>query len=183
MYGMVNNAIEELIRSQFGDEAWEKIKDEADLDYEIFIRNDPYPDKVTYDLVSAASRVLDVPAGDLLFAFGEYWVLETARRGYGDLMQAGGKNLPDFLTNLPSFHTRVVMIFPKLQPPTFSVTDRTDHSLQVHYETNRPGLTLFAKGLLSGLAKMFKTDAKITLVEEKEKGADHDVFLVDWSTQ
>lgn len=180
MYGMVNKAVEEMVVSRFGQDTWEKIKARAGIEIDVFISNDPYPDDITYRLVGAASEVLKLPADKILEAFGEHWVLHTAREGYGSLMKAGGKTLRDFLINLPNFHTRVTMIFPKLQPPKFTCTDICDTSLNLHYQTHRPGLTPFAVGLIQGLGKMFNTAVKITVLQSTATGATHDVFHIEW---
>lgn len=180
MYGMVNKAVEDLVCSQFGEDKWEAIKEKAGLDVEMFISNESYPDDITYKLVGAASEVLCLPADKILQAFGEHWVLKTAVDGYGDLMDAGGKDLGEFLENLPNFHTRIAMIFPKLKPPRFEVTERTEKSLKLHYHTHRAGLAPFVVGLLSGLAKRFETEAKITQLTDRNDGADHEEFLVEW---
>ena len=95
-------------------------------------------------------------------------------------MRAAGKSLREFLANLPNFHTRVSMIFPKLQPPRFRVAEVTANSLQLHYLTQRPGLTPFVVGLLRGLGQMFQTPVSVRVLEAKAHGADHDVFLVGW---
>ena len=71
-------------------------------------------------------------------------------------------------------------IFPDLRPPGFTVTDRGEHSLHLHYRTHREGLTHFVIGLLDGLATMFNTKATSSLIESRAAGADHDVFLVEW---
>jgi hypothetical protein len=55
------------------------------------VSNAPYPDDVTYRLVTAASKVLGVPAEVILKAFGEFWVLHTALESYGPLMRAHGR--------------------------------------------------------------------------------------------
>ena len=182
MYGMVNKAVADLVIRNFGAEKWQEIKVKAGLEDEVFLSNESYPDKVTYDLVSAASEVLGLPAKDILIAFGEHWVLNTAREGYGSMLEANGRTLPEFLLNLPSFHTRVAMIFPNLQPPRSNCSDVTDESLLLHYHSHRPGLTDFVVGLLQGLGKMFGTPVEIRTTELKSAGADHDVFLVTWKT-
>ncbi len=182
MYGMVNKAVQELVVSNFGEDKWLAIKEKAGVEDDIFLSNESYPDKTTYDLVAAASEVLSVPASDVLVLFGEHWVLNTARKGYGSMLEANGKSLPEFLINLPSFHTRVAMIFPNLQPPRFNCTDITDNSLLLHYHSHRPGLTDFVVGLLKGLGKMYDTPADIQITERKADGADHDVFLVSWTS-
>lgn len=180
MYGMVNQAIETMVTTQFGEAAWEAIKRKADVDVDVFISNEGYPDEMTYRLVGAASEVTGLPAADVLKAFGEYWVLHTAREGYGDLLAAGGATLPAFLTNLPNFHSRVSLMFPNLVPPRFTTSDHGPGGLTLHYFSHRPGLSAFVVGLLSGLGKMYGTPVEITHQADKASGADHDEFLVRW---
>ena len=38
MYGLVNKAFEELVRSRFGEDTWETIKRNAGVDIEAFVR-------------------------------------------------------------------------------------------------------------------------------------------------
>jgi hypothetical protein len=180
VYGMVNKAMEELIVSGYGAGKWQAVKEKAGVHDVVFLSSESYPDKLTYDLVSAASDVLELPAREILVAFGEHWVLKTARLGYGSMLEANGRTLSEFLINLPSLHTRVAMIFPDLQPPRFHCSDITEDSLHLHYHSHRLGLTDFVVGLLQGLAVMFETPAEIQITERKSEGADHDVFLVRW---
>lgn len=181
MYGMVNKAIEDLVVKNFGPDQWSAIKHKAGIEDDLFLSHESYPDKVTYDLVGAASEVLGMSARDILIAFGEHWVLHTARQGYGSMLEANGRTLPEFLLNLPSFHARVAMIFPDLQPPRFSCTDVKDCEMMLHYHSHRPGLTDFVVGLLQGLGKMFGTPVEVSVAELKSQGADHDVFHVRWA--
>lgn len=182
MYGLVNKAIQDLVTTRFGEDKWEAIKAKAGVDTEVFISNDGYPDEITYQLVGAAVEVLGVPADQILIAFGEHWVLETAAKSYGPMMKAGGASLKEFLVNLPAFHTRVAMIYPHLQPPRFECSDVTDDSLHLHYHTHRPGLTAFVSGLLQGLGKYYDTPCTSEILARKDEGADHDVFAVRWAS-
>jgi len=180
MYGLVNKAVEDLVISQFGESQWEAIKTRAGIEVDAFISNDTYPDDITYKIVGAAVDVLGLPAETILQAFGEHWVLKIAAESYGPMMKSGGKTLKEFLVNLPNFHTRVVMIYPKLQPPRFQCTDITDHGLHLHYFTHRPGLTAFVTGILSGLGKFYDEPCTSAIVERRDHGADHDVFAITW---
>ena len=182
MYDMVNKAVEEMVTSQFDEETWEKIKAKAAIEEEIFISNESYPDDVTYRLVASASETLGLTPDQVLEAFGIHWVLHTALEGYGELLEAGGATLPEFLLNLPSFHTRLTLIFPKLDPPTFKIKEFCDNSLRLHYYSQRPGLTSFVIGLLKGLGTMYKTQLDIALVNSRETGSDHEEFLLTWQT-
>jgi hypothetical protein len=181
MYGLVNQAVEDLVVTNFGDDKWEEIKSKAGVDVDVFISNESYPDDMTYDLVSAASEVLGASAHDILVSFGEHWVLKTAAQSYGPMMKSAGASLKEFLINLPNFHTRVQMIYPKLQPPRFECSDVGDMSLKLHYLTHRPGLTSFVIGLVQGLGKLYETEVTVEAVEKKADGADHDVFTVSWA--
>lgn len=182
MYGLVNKAIEELVVSNFGGDKWEQIKVKAGVEVDVFISNDAYPDSMTYDIVGAASEVLGASASAILIAFGEHWVLQTAATSYGPMMRAGGASLKEFLVNLPDFHTRVQMIYPKLQPPRFECSDIEEQSLTLHYFTHRPGLTDFVVGLIQGLGKLYSTPATAKVLATKGGGADHDVFEVSWTS-
>lgn len=180
MYGLVNKAIEQLVCRHHGEAVWEEIKSIAGVDVDVFLSNEGYPDDITHRLVGAASEVLKTPADDILKALGEHWIACTAHEGYGGLMEGAGRSLPEFFVNLPTFHTRVAMIFPNLQPPKFRCTDVTDQSMRLHYITHRPGLSAFMVGLLQGLGKMFGTPVTVTQAEFRDRGAENDVFLLEW---
>lgn len=181
MYGMVNKAIEQMVVMHHGEDTWEKIKVKAGTSIEVFISNEPYPDELTYALVAAASESLQVPQEKLLHEFGEHWILHTAMESYGGLMRAAGRSIGEFLGNLPNFHARVSMIFPKLKPPHFECTEITEHSLNLHYHSERPGLQPFVIGLMNGLGKMFKIPVQVKQTYFKSQGHTHDVFSVTWA--
>ena len=116
----------------------------------------------------------------IFIAFGEWWIIRTGQEKYGGLMEAGGKNLKEFLINLPTFHNRIMLIYPKLTPPEFKVSNIEENSLYIHYFSKRKGLKGFVKGLLLGLGKMFKTDITIEIIQSRDSGSTHEVFKVIW---
>lgn len=181
MYGLVNQAIEDLIRKNHGDEVWDTIKRKAGVDIDAFVSMDAYPDAVSYDLVAAASEVLGTPADRLLEAFGEHWTLYTATKGYGELFRMGGSTFKGFMQNLHNLHTHVALSFPNLKPPSFWCTDVTDSSMNLHYQSTREGLGPMVVGLVRGLGRMFDTKVSITPTLTRADGAEHDVFLVTYA--
>lgn len=181
MYGLVNQAIEDMILMHHGESVWLQVKNTADLDVDVFLRNEAYPDEITNKLISAAVNILNVPAEEFLHNFGEHWILHTAQQSYGGLMYSAGRTLHQFLKNLPDFHARVALLFPKLQPPTFTITDESDYSLKLHYMSSRQGLQPFVVGLIHGLGKLFNTPVTVRLLEMPEHGANHDVFEIKWT--
>ena len=157
-----------------------EIKKAAGIDIDVFINSDGYPDEITYRLAAAASEYLGKPLPLLLEEFGTHWVVKTAKTGYPDLMAAGGRTLGEFLMNLPTFHQRVSLLFPHLDPPEFACTDLEERGLRLHYYSPRMGLTPFVVGLLKGLGTMFSTNLRVEVAACKSEGADHDEFLVRW---
>ena len=180
MYGMVNKSVQALVTTKFGIDKWESIKKKAGVKEDVFLSNESYPDAITYALIGAATEVLGMSADEILFAFGEFWVLHTAREEYGDMLSSAGRNMPEFLEYLPMFHIRVALIFPNLKPPRFECSDRQADRITMHYYSHRPGLSVFVRGIFSGVAKLYNTPAQITQTKFKDKGDDHDEFLVYW---
>lgn len=180
MYGMVNRAIEDLVTRQRGPEAWARVCALAGVETPVFVSSESYPDRLTFLLVGAAAEELDAPVDEVLRRFGVHWILRTAAEGYGELMDAGGRTLGEFLDNLPAFHTRVVLTYPDLKPPEFTVTERGERRRRLRYESSREGLQPFVEGLLEGLGQRFGVDVSTEHVVRRGDGADHDEFVVVW---
>ncbi len=180
MYGMVNKALEDLIRSQFGEPIWNAIKQRAEIDVPMFLSSSAYPDEMTYRMAGAASIVLEKPVDSLLEVFGHFWVTKTAVEGYGHLMASAGANLKEFLVYLPSFHARVQLMFPHLAPPRFECSEVGESSLVLHYYSHRPGFSPFVIGAIRGLGEIYQSGVECTHTKKKNEGADHDEFLVRW---
>ncbi len=178
MYGIVNQAIEGLVTENYGKETWLKIKEKANVKEDFFLSDMPYEDDITYNLVGAASEVLSVPASTVLQLFGEYWVLKTGAEKYGQLMKAGGENFKEFIQNLPNFHSRIMLIYPKLSPPEFMVEEKASDILHLHYYSSRQGLTDFVVGLIHGLAKMFQSEIEMEIILSEHENVWHDVFEI-----
>lgn len=179
MYGLVNKAIEEMVCDQYGLEVWERIKQQAEIDIDVFLSMDAYPDDVTHRLVQAASQVLELSAADIMQSFGEYWVLYTAQEGYGELLNMAGDTLPEFLQNLDQLHARVGLSFPELKPPSFQCSQETKTSLCLRYHSSRRGLAPMVQGLIQGLGKRFQQTVQITQTQHKGSDVDHDEFSID----
>lgn len=181
MYGLVNKSIEQLITTNHGVDAWRKVKQTAGIQVDTFGSMEPYPDEITYALVQAASKELDIPVDQLLEAFGQYWIRYTGHEGYGALMRLAASTFVEFLQELDNLHSRVALSFPNLVPPSFDCTDIQDQSVRLHYRSKRPGLAPMIVGLLRGLGEAFKLSG-MTIDHDvrREDGADHDEFQIHW---
>lgn len=180
MYGIVNKAIQDLVTINFGIAVWEKVKITSGVDIEYFLSNEPYDDDITFKLAAAVAKEMDLSIGDVLIAFGEWWILKTTKEKYGGMLQAGGENLREFLVNLPTFHNRIMLMYPKLTAPEFKVSHLETNSLHVHYFSKRQGLQEFVRGLLQGLGKLYSTPVEILLIQSRKEGSDGEIFKVSW---
>lgn len=180
MYGLVNKAIKDLVVSNHGTEVWEEICRRAGFEELEFVGMNPYPDKLTYDLVRYASEVLKADAADILEAFGEYWITYTADEGYGELMDLSGDTFPDFLANLDMLHQRIRGIMPNLAPPQFNTRNVQENSLELEYYSDRVGLVPMLYGLIKGLGKRFNLTCTVVQIEDKAENGKCHVFKIDW---
>ena len=180
MYGIVNKAIQDLVITNFGTAVWEKVKITSNVDIEYFLSNEPYDDDITFKLAAAVAEEMNLSVSDVFIAFGEWWILKTTKEKYGSMLQAGGENLREFLINLPTFHNRIMLMYPKLTPPEFKVSDVEATSLHIHYFSKRQGLQEFVRGLLQGLGILYDTPIKILLLQSKTDSSDGEIFKVSW---
>lgn len=181
MYGLVNKAIRDHVSTQHGEESWQEIRERAGTDVDVFILNETYPEELTHDLLAAAAGQLKISPAELLTGVGRQWVLDTAGGPFGSIITSCGNCLKDFLTHLPSMHTRIAMIFPNLDPPRFACTHTGPGAAVLHYQSPRPGLSPFIAGMIHGAADHFGDRCTVTPVESKGDGADRHAFEVKWT--
>lgn len=162
MYGLVNKAVEKFVIENHGEKVWLEIKNHAGIKEESFISMQPYPDKMTYDLVGAASELLNVEAEKILELFGEYWIKFSMIQGYGELLNLAGKTFPEFLKNLDNMHSNIAQSYTKLQPPSFICNEIDEQTFELVYISHRAGLMPFVKGLLIGLGNHFNIKLEIS---------------------
>ena len=178
MYGLVNQAFEDLAVRLGGRELWLRIVERADHDVPVFVAMETYDDAITYSLVEAASEVLGLSPDQVLEAFGEHWIRYTGNNGYGPLLSAMGTTLPQFLGNLDMMHSRIALNMAALRPPSFACEELEEGRLLVRYWSDRPGLAPFVTGILRGLGSLLDLHVTVTLTDPRPQGADHDTFMV-----
>lgn len=180
MYGLVNRAVEELLISLRGEAGWQRVRERAGCEEDGFVAMQTYPDELTFRLVDAAAAELARPVDEVLQDFGEYWVLYTAARGYGDLMSGRGDSTLQFLRQLNEMHARVETIFHKMTLPWFEVDEATvqDEGFELLYDSPRQGLAPFVVGLVRGLGKRYGESLSIEHIESRATGAPMDRFRI-----
>lgn len=179
MYGLINQAIEDLVTEKFGEERWEEIKSMANVYIPHFSAIESYDDKITYDLVAAASKALELTPEQVLEAFGVYWVTYTAQKGYANYFKAGGKTFKEFILNLNDLHAKIEDIFPDFRPPKFVFTKVENNLIELKYLSTREGLAPMLRGLFKGVGDMFDSKIEITHFPKDDK-REHDEFKLEF---
>lgn len=171
MYGLVNRAIKNLVVTRFGQDTWKEIATRAELSSDAFVAMETYDDKITYNLVGAASAVLELPPADILEAFGHYWATVTIEDGYGDLLPMIGSTLEEFMDNLDTMHARIAEGMPDLVTPRFDRVPQDDGSSILVYDSDREGLAPMVVGLIKGLGERFDEELEVEPLGEDPNGA------------
>ncbi len=179
MYGLINNALEDMIVKHFGEEQWKAIHAHAAVEEDSFLTMQQYDDASTYQLAGAASELLETPLDDCLEMFGNHWVSDIATKNFAPLMDATGGDTLTFLRNVNALHDRITSTFLDYIPPEFQLEelDAEAGRYHVHYHSERKGLSHFVTGLLHGLAKHFGDEIEIHSVTINDDGeGTHSVF-------
>lgn len=168
MYGLVNQGIKDLVLKISDHETWLRICHDSNAPNE-FASMHYYEDEITYRLVAATSKALNLNPESILSEFGKYWIHYTAKEGYGALMDLFGNDFKSCLKNLNHLHTRMGMTMPQLTPPSFVYTEISNDIIQLEYQSKRPGLSPMVSGLIEGLAKKHGTKIEIGFNEQDNR--------------
>lgn len=177
MYGLLNQALKEVVLSRSGERVWSNICAVVGVSAEDFELLVPYDDLMTYRLVDAASETLGLSRNEILQMLGSHWVTFTAQQGYGEMMALFGRDLRTCLKNLNRMHGHMGAMMPDLHPPRFVVEERRPDLLTLHYHSNREGLSPVVAGILEGLAQKYKENIQVTHLS-KERQSGHDEFEI-----
>jgi hypothetical protein len=177
MYGLINQAVKEMICAQGGDTLWSSVRQAAHITTDEFDLLEPYPDSVTFTLIEVASQHMGISQDEILRRFGYQWIHFTAREGYGEIMDMFGRDLRSCLKNLNRMHGHMGAMMPQLRPPRFVVDERSPDCLIVHYYSERVGLGALVLGLLEGLADKYQERIALRRLPRTE-ASDHEQFEV-----
>uniref|UniRef100_H0WPN1 Guanylate cyclase soluble subunit beta-1 n=2 Tax=Otolemur garnettii TaxID=30611 RepID=H0WPN1_OTOGA len=183
-YGFVNHALELLVIRNYGPEVWEDIKKEAQLDEEgQFLVRIIYDDSKTYDLVAAASKVLNLNAGEILQMFGKMFFVFCQESGYDTILRVLGSNVREFLQNVCCLHSDIFLIHPRLLVPFFrGMRSKKKKGLFViiyHYSHGDELSTLVSFLIKSYVLRVEFPPLVIQVIQQRNEECDHTQFLIE----
>jgi Haem-NO-binding len=177
MKGVIFNVVEETVRAEHGEDAWDSLLDAAGLSG-AYTSLGTYPDQDMAALVTAASEMLGVSQEDLLRHLG--------RQGFGRLAARNAEPMTEFgdarslLLGLNSvIHPEVRKVYPGADVPVFEVVSGESESISLSYRSKR-GLCHFAEGLALGVGDLFGETFTVTQPVCQHQGGDHCELKFTW---
>ncbi|XP_046380373.2 guanylate cyclase soluble subunit beta-2-like [Haliotis rufescens] len=185
-YGQIHCVVRELVQDKFSNETWQKILRESGLDeHDHFLVFYRYEDKLTFQLIGAVSKILDLSLEAVLEVFGDYFVSYCLRHGYDKMLKTLGGDMKSFIQNLDSLHSLLAFSYKNIEAPSFRCESHPDGSLMLHYYTTRPRLYPIVIGSVRAVGReIFKQKVDITVLEQSRevidggKTQEHTVFKV-----
>lgn len=174
MKGIVFNLMSELVRRDFGEDAWDDLLAASGATGS-YTSLGNYPDAEMFRLVGAASEALGKPPADVLRWFGRAAMPMLA--GRYPAFFAPGSTRP-FLLNLNDIiHPEVRKLYPGAEVPEFDYEDGPDGSLHMGYRSHRR-LCALAEGFILGAADHFGERVTVGQSQCMHRGDEKCVFEV-----
>jgi hypothetical protein len=179
--GVVFNLLEEVVRTEHGEDAWDDLLDAAGLDG-IYTSLGSYPDSDMMKLVQAASGALGLPPDTIVRWFGRKAIPLLSSR-YPDFF-AGHHTSRSFLFTLNSIiHPEVRKVYPGADVPSFDLESAPDNATVLLGYRSARRLCALAEGFIEGTADHFGENAAIEQLSCMHRGDERCLLKIDFSSQ
>jgi Haem-NO-binding len=166
MKGVLFTVIEEVVISNFGEDAWDEVLRKSGADGAYTSLGD-YPDSDLFQIVNAMSEVLGRPVPEVLVIGGTLAFPTLAERH--SYIMTGLNTWKDVLVHLVDIiHPEVHKIYAGANAPDFGV-ELTETGLLLEYRSKRR-LCHLAEGLVRGSGDWFKTPVEVEHISCIERG-------------
>jgi hypothetical protein len=177
MKGVIFNVVEEIVRAEHGEDAWDSLLDTAGLTG-AYTSLGTYPDSDMAALVTAACDTLGVSEEELLRHLGRKGFSQLAARN-PDLMTEFHDSRSLLLGLNSVIHPEVRKVYPGADVPVFEVVSGDPDSLSLSYRSKR-GLCYFAEGLALGVGDLFGEPFTVTQPVCQHEAGDHCELVFTW---
>mgnify|MGYP003662542996 CR=1 FL=1 len=157
MKGIVFTEFLEMVESEFGLETVDNIIENSNLPSEgIYTSVATYEFNEMVALITQLSKEVNLPAGDLIYAFGLY-LFSSLKKAHPEVIQSYRSPIALLYSIEDHIHVHVKKLYPEAELPTFKILDKTDTSIQ---------------GLIEKAFEHFNGKADITYELLKEDGTE-----------
>jgi Haem-NO-binding len=173
MKGVVFKLLEESVRQEYGEDAWDDLLDAAGLEG-TYTSLGSYPDADLMKLVSAASSSLNLPPEAVVRWFGRQ-ALPLMAESYPHFFQPHTSTRAFVLTLNDIIHPEVRKIYPGADVPEFDFDASSEEVLVMGYRSPRK-LCSLAQGLIEGAAAHYGEAVMFEQLQCMHRGDDKCVF-------
>ena len=178
MKGIVFNLLADLVRRDFGDDAWDDLLDAAKASG-AYTSLGSYEDEEMTRLVAAAADALGKTPGDILRWYGRGAMPMLAAK-YPHFFEAPESTRPFLLTLNHIIHPEVRKLSPGANVPEFGYEESVPGTLTMEYRSARR-LCALAEGFIAGAADHFGEEVTITQPECMHRGDERCVFALTFA--
>lgn len=177
MKGVIFNVVEETVRAEHGEDAWDALLEAAGL-VGAYTSLGTYPDEDMAALVRAAGATLGMSEDDFLRHVGRGCFARLAARNAQVLTEF--HDARSLLLGLNSvIHPEVRKVYPGADAPVFTVVAGETGKVSLAYRSKR-GLCHFAEGLALGAADLYGETLVVSQPSCLHTGQDHCELLFTW---
>ena len=166
MHGIIHAELKKYVETNHGSDAWKAILKEAGLSNKIYMTISTYPDEEVVAIVTAASKLTQTPAENILEDFGEF-IAPDLMIMYQPLIKPEWKTMEMLLHTEETIHRVVRLNNPGADPPRLQFEATGPNTLKFTYTSPRQ-MSAVAKGIIKGVAKHYGE----TLTIQERKRAD-----------
>jgi len=171
MKGIVFTEFLDLVESKFGLEVVDTILNNSDLPSNgVYTAVGTYSFSEMLSLLTNLNVETGIPIDDLLFVYGQHF-FGAVQQSYPTFLEQY-KDPIEMLSSIENhIHVEVRKIYPDAELPTFTVVEKTDHTLIMIYKSSR-AMSSFGKGLMNKTFEHFNTKATILVEKIKDDGTE-----------
>lgn len=169
MKGTIHNCLGELVRTKYGNEAWENCLNTAGFSPSSrFSMIEDVDESKSLQLIISSAQSLGISLQQLFDEFGEYWCCTYAPAKYSYFFVMF-RNAKDMILQMDKVHVNVGSNFANAKPPRFLYrwADNTQKELYVTYQSERNLIDLYVS-LVKGVGKYFNEALTVEKLSEKE---------------
>ncbi|CEK14847.1 heme NO binding protein [Chthonomonas calidirosea] len=179
MKGIVFNLLEDVVSNRFGDDTWDDILEDAQVEG-VYTTLGNYPDDELFKIVSAASKILHMPCQEVIRFFGQNSIPLMAT-AHPEFFSAHGNTRAFILALNTIIHPEVRKLYPGAQVPVFEFDTSSSNQLIITYSSPRK-LCRFAQGLIEGTAAYFGETIELQHLACMQQGDPACILQVVFST-
>lgn len=180
MKGIVFNLLERVVSSEYGEDAWDQLLEQAGVEG-AYTSLGGYPDEEFYRLIGAASRMLNPCPEDPArwFACGAMPLMAAK---YPEFFLPHRSTRPFLLTLNDVIHPEVRKIYPGADVPVFDYDTSSTETLVMHYSSHRK-LCSLALGFIEGATAHYREVLTFSHPACMKRGDPQCTFRLSFSPQ